>query len=68
MKQKKIYEAPCTSCTCLEFEGFVAASIFEDSARKVETMGHEVGSQYTFDDDGFITDENGSIGGGISWE
>ena len=54
MKKKK-YVKPETGHITVELEGTICSSIYEK--KSVSAKGHELGKEYTFDDNGIGTDE-----------
>lgn len=69
MKTKRHYTAPVTQRATVELEGGFCGSIMEN--RTIETKGHEVGNDYTFDVSGTGGKANGvdsDDGFSIKWD
>lgn len=69
MKTKKHYVAPVTLRVAVELEGGFCGSIYE--TKQVESAGHEVGGDYSFDVSVNSNNEQSIIndfGGSITWE
>ncbi len=58
MKTKRHYTTPVTQRATVELEGGFCGSVYEN--RSIQSKGHEVGNDYTFDVSGTGATANGS--------